>query len=400
MPGLGFLHKDNIMRVINLCFVLLYVAFVACSERELPQQTTETPDPEIRIHQVPQSINPGESFFVSVRVLNHETVDLVQLSVYESGASDPSHVFSLYDDGGAEHPEDGDIVAFDGYYSQTILWQPAKSEETEYTFSFQPISQDATPGSSVKAKILSIQKSRPQVLDIQSPALLTSGFDGTVLISARVYDSSGVENLRNVWFEGSREGVVHFTVALNDSGKNGDQSADDQIYSIALDKSFAAGRQGQYELRFFADNKSGAQSDAKTSLLRIENSAPDIFKVSAPDSVERPNGGQVYYFSIKVTVKDSQTIADIRQVQMKWQKPDGSYPQSGPYSELFDNGLAFNINKWNQGYRGDETANDGVYSTTGAFDERQPLGKYTLTFIAYDRVGQASAAWVHSVYLY
>jgi hypothetical protein len=387
------------MRVNTLFFFLFVFFLLACSERDLPHEVEDHGDPAIKIHMIPEYINPGNYFFVSVQVLHHNAVDRVQLSVYGDGQSEPSFLFSLYDDGGAEHPEDGDVVARDGFFSQRILWDPTISGEMEYTFSFQAIREEAVAGEEVETTVISVQKFRPQILNIEAPTLLQSGFEGTTMVTAQVYDSSGVENLKTVWFDGLRQGVVNFTVTLNDSGSNGDQNADDQIYSVALDKAFAAGKTGDYELFFYAENRSGAQSEPKTTPLRIENSAPFFLTVTAPDTVDRPQNNQVFYFPIKTSVDDPQTIQDIQLVQMKWEKPDGSYPQSGPYSELFDNGLEFDINKWNQGYRGDETAGDGVFTITGAFDERQPLGQYTLTFVVYDRVGQASDAWVHTIHL-
>ena len=106
-------------------------------------------------------------------------------------------------------------------------------------------------------------------------------------------------------------------------------------------------------------------------------------------------------FLITVRVEDEQSAADVKLVKLEWKKPDGTFSKNSPFT-LYDNGLPWNedFSGWDDGWRGDKVAGDGVYSITGIFDPNQPLGNYELTFYAEDFAGNVSERITRIVTLY
>ena len=106
-------------------------------------------------------------------------------------------------------------------------------------------------------------------------------------------------------------------------------------------------------------------------------------------------------FLITVRIDDDQTLLDVNDVKLEWKKPDGTYSLNSPF-DLYDNGLPWNedFTGWDDGWRGDENAGDGIYSITGIFDPNQPLGDYELTFYARDFSGNTSERITRIITLY
>ncbi len=386
------------MRKLSLCAIL--IALSGCGERELPVPVKADSAPVLEKHTIPAFVNPGKSFFVSVQVKNvaPADVDSVSLSVRAAGGTGSTH-FALFDDGAALHGADGDVVARDGIFSQRISWQADIRQRTEFIFKFEASDKQGRRSQPLEATVVSLSNSPPEILEIIMPDSLPSGFDELRYIKVAAADSNEVDDILQVNYRGLRNDTTFFQGALMDDGLAGDELAGDGIFSVSLDRSFAVAKKGSYEMAFEAQDKSGAKSQTASKFILIGNGAPTGSNISAPDSVKRPTAGTTNRL-ITIQVDDPQTVKDIKSARMEWKKPDGSYPASGPYFAIYDNGLPFDVNKWDLGYRGDAVAGDGIYSITGVFDSDDLLGPYTLTFQIEDWVGNKSIPQIHIIHLY
>lgn len=364
----------------------------ACSQRELPQEASHDGPMSIEKHIVPQVVNPGQTYYVSVHLVGGTDVDSVRLDIYRAGDSSPLASFGLFDDGGNIHPEDGDQVAFDGYFSQNIVWT-SLGDVSKYTWTFEATDSESRSAEPLTVEVASFLNSAPVLLDVQVPDSLPSGFEGELMFRAQVSDSNGLADIDKVVYEAYQEDVSNFQVDLEPES-NG-------VYVSKMDKQFAIGKRGNYELRFKAIDKSGVTSNIITKNVIIANDPPQFLDFIHADSVQIPQAGNMVAFLIAARLDDDQSLLDITEVKLEWKKPDGTFSQNSPF-DLYDNGLPWNndFTGWDDGWRGDETAGDGIYSITGIFDPNQPLGDYELTFYARDFSGNNSERITRIVTLY
>lgn len=373
-------------------FILFPLLLAGCAQRELPQQPGDEPI-TISKHVVPEVVNPGGSYFVAVRLLGGARVDSVRLDVFAAGQSNPFATYALFDDGGNLYPNDGDQVAFDGYFCQNIVWAAGGGGQQNYTWSFSATDSKGQSGQPLTATVSSQRNSAPVLLRVETPDSLPSGFDGELLFRIEVADSNGLADVDKVSYDAFKDGVLNFQVDLEPEGAG--------LFVAKMNKLFAIGKNGLYELRFKATDKSGGQSAIFSKNVFIGNNAPQLVEFVHVDSVQMPSAGFMSAFLITVRVEDDQTLLDVNEVKLEWKKPDGTFSANSPFT-LFDNGLPWNedFTGWDDGWRGDVTADDGVFSITGIFDPNQPLGDYELTFYARDFSGNASARVTRIVTLY
>jgi len=386
------------MRKLCLCAILTVLA--GCSERELPVPIKADSVPVLEKHIIPSFVNPGKSFMVTIQVKNAAPadVDSVSLSIRKAGETGSVH-FALFDDGAAMHENDEDVVAHDGIFSQKISWQASIQQREEFIFRFEATDKQNQQSEPLEVTVVSIANSPPRIAAISMPDSLPSGFDGLQYIKVTATDSNEVDDIVQVNYRGSRNDTTFFQGTLKDDGLGGDEMAGDGVFSVSLDRSFAITKKGSYEMVFEAQDKSGSKSQPASRALLIGNGAPIGSNISAPDSVKRPTTGTTSRL-ITIRVDDPQTLKDVKSARLEWKKPDGSFPSTGPYFTIYDNGLPFDVSKWDLGYRGDAVAGDGVYSITGVFDSDDLLGPYTLTFQIEDWVGNKSVPLVHIIRLY
>ena len=372
---------------------LVPLLLVACSQRELPQETDLTEPLTLEQHVLPQVVNPGGTYLVSVRVSGGANVDSVQLDVYEPEAASPFNTYWLYDDGGNLHPNDGDVVAYDGYFSNRITWITEGEAQQEYAWRFAAMDTEGNASEPLQVTVSSRKNAAPQLVSVTVPDSLPSGFEDQLQFQALASDSNGVTDIEKVVYEAYQNDILNFQAEL--------ESLDDGRFVQTVDKLFAIGKGGWYDFRFRAIDKSEAESNIITKRIKIVNHAPEFFDFVHADSVQLPAEGNIVAFLITARVEDDQSLADIKDVKLEWKKPDGTYSQNSPF-ELFDNGLPWNedFEGWDDGWRGDEKAGDGIYSITGIFDPTQPLGDYELTFYATDFAGNTSERITRIVTLY
>ena len=374
-------------------WVFLIPVLFGCSQRELPQQNTNDGPMTLEKHIVPEVVNPGITYFLSVRLVGDASADSVRLEVYEKDASSPFASYALYDDGANLDPDDGDQVAFDGYFSQNIVWTTSGGNQAEYTWRFVAINEENRVSEPLELTVSSRQNSAPVLLSVQAPDSLPSGFEGEIVFRAEVTDSNGLADIDKVVYAAYQNDILNFETEL--------ELENDGVYVASMDKYFAIGKKGLYELRFKAMDKSGSESNIVSKNVAIGNHPPQLLDFSHADSVQLPEEGNMVAFLITVRIEDDQSLLDVNDVKLDWKKPDGTFSQNSPF-DLYDNGLPWNedFTGWDDGWRGDETAGDGIYSITGIYDPTQPLGDYELTFYARDFAGNTSERITRIVTLY
>ena len=373
--------------------ILLLFLFISCAERELPTVPEDTSVPVIEKHIVPEFINPDKSYTITVRVKSPTEIEYVKLFSYKEGTSEIISEYKLYDDGGAKHINDGDIVAHDGLFTQIIKWETEEDAQQNIVFEFTAFKDYEEIGEPFRITVISQKNIRPEILSIEAPDTLKSGFPGELGFTASVYDSNGLQDIKTVMFRGKKENEVYFQGYLNSTAEQGK-------FNRIIDKSFAIGKKGSYDLDFEAIDQSNRKSLAVTRQIFIENNAPEFSDIQAPTEYTRPEGDIIEFFLITINARDDQTLNDIKYVKMSWQNADGTFSENSPF-DLYDNGwpLQEELAGWDQGYRGDLVANDGIYSITAAFDSEQPLGDYELIFWAEDLAGNKSESLVYKITL-
>jgi len=379
-------------RLILLSLPLLILA--GCGKRELP--TPPAPE-EVVLSQamLPEMLGPMRLYRIEIGAAGE--VDSVLLEAVPRGTGAAEQRFYLYDDGGARHAGDGDVVAFDNIFSQQILWQPTLPGFREYELRFQASRAGRTVGEPLILMRSSGDQRAPEVAQLLLPDTLRSGFSGSLLFQAVVIDSSGPGDVARVELTGSAAGKASFDTLLYDDGSHGDPAAGDYIYSLAVDRTFGARKQGAYTIRIAAVDRSGQRSPEKSAILVIVNTAPLLTDLNAPAAVQRPAAGASSHL-VSVRIDEPQGLQDINRVLLRAYNPDGTGFNNNPFV-MYDNGLALDISRWDLGYRGDLTAGDGVYSMTVIFDAAKPLGGYRLTFTAEDWAGNQSELLTHTITL-
>jgi hypothetical protein len=391
---------NNMMR--NFIGLIVILTLISC-QRDLPTTHIDRIAPVVKVHSLPVLLNPGKTYTIAVSVESASgvgSVDSVGLNVFKIGATVPIFHSALFDDGSYLDPDDGDVVAHDGFYTQKILWTVSEKSNQSYIFNFIATDKNGTESRAVEDTLVSLNNIAPHIVGVTMPDTLPSGFKGTKLFEVSVTDSNGVQDIQGVSFKIVQNNKVILQAPLGPQLSPIQYPADVVAFSMLADSSFSAGMKGLYEIHFIASDISEDVSEPVIRNLYMENSEPMLHDLSTVSQIKRPESGIITFY-VTVGVRDPQSVKDIKSVRMTWLKPDGTYSTNSPF-ELYDNGLPFDLNPsmWNAGYRGDKIAGDNYYSITAIFDQNQPLGDYILTFEAQDRAGNKSSALSHIVNLY
>ena len=369
----------------------------ACNNGSSP---TAPQNPTLSEANVPQVASPGQTYLFQVRAEDPQGVhDIALVTAQIKSEATVLHVDTLYDDGGYYHPSDGDVVAGDGLFSQRILWQWAAAEEAVFSVVFRAEDRAGHESQPLVAKVRARANSAPQIVSVETPQILPSGFKDPLAFRVQVQDSQGVGDVESVQFALLKSGRQLFEKPLFNDGTHGDRQAGDAWWELAVDSSFGAGKKGDYTLRFQAKDRLGSLSSPVEKPISIENGSPWIAAVDCPDTVTKPQTGAVAV-RVTATVFDPQSLADIRSVGFTSRKPDSTYANNGQPIPMVDNGLPFDPSQFPQPYYGDEQPGDGVFTftmvvysdeqaTSQGVEPVQP-GTYVFTFQAEDWVGNRS----------
>ncbi len=356
---------------------------VSCSEKTGPMEAP--PEFTIEAFQVPTmiSIDRPRTYTVAFRVTHPggiEKVSEITVTVLGGDQSTILLEFPLYDDGGVLHPEDGDVVASDGIYSNTFV-----SDSTIFSvgnFFLQARAVDANGDSRTTPFISAsaIVNAAPVLLSIDAPDTLFSGTD-PVLFSAMVQDSNGVADIAAMNFLLKRGGnlIVSGTMELISSS-----APDSGVFGVFLDSTFAAERLGNYDLEFQAVDLSGDGSATLSKPIFLENAPPYLAIILLPDSVQRPPLGSDI-IDVQVRGNDPQGLGDINMINMAIFRIGGDTT----VIELFDDGDFDNHR--------DEQAGDGIFSRGLQVAANSTADLFFFEFQAEDKVGNVSPVVLDSL---
>ncbi len=331
----------------------------------------------------------------------------VTFEVRTTGGSTVLYGDSLFDDAGWFHPDDGDVVAGDGVFSNRFTAKQFQNppQTGNLTLTFYALDKNGNAARSQEREIIFAVNAAPQITAVSLPDSFPSG-SNEVIFTATVGDSDGIEDVAVVRYESRRAGEQSFLaegVLFNDGDftLHGDLFDGDSVFSVRPGPQFAAGKKGSYELRFTVEDLFGESSTqlALTSIL-VENLPGRIIATAVPDTMHRPSTANTFNRRLlTATVSDPQTLADVDSVYFFSLKPDSTFANSGNPIVLVDNGKPFNVQNPAE-ESGDETAGDGIYSfSLLVFNDTQP-GTYQFTFYMRDRAGQRTEAVHDSITIY
>ncbi len=222
-----------------------------------------------------------------------------------------------------------------------------------------------------------VQGTVPEVSNLVAPVAIYNGSTREHIISIKVKDPQGNENIEDVSYEITKEGATTKTTQgdLLDDGFHGDVIAKDGVFSNVLSASFAQGDTGSFTILAFALDKDGNLSETLSTRLNIksgsQNSPPQIISVDIPTSVPIDSA---FNFPIKVQVNDPDGANDILNVSYAF------FPPASAIATLEDT-LADN------GTLGDQTPGDGFYTTTLSSGLFTKLTDHSLRIQVRDKAG-------------
>jgi len=398
---------NQIMKVFDmkkyLLFLILLVFIIACEEESNPAKVGTNPViEEISIRDKWNSTSTILSK-IEVKVTDPQgfsNISGVFMEVINSSNSQVIFSDSLYDDGAYYNTQDGDVFAGDGIYSNKFSSVQILSGagDGDYEFSFQALDKDKHQSATEQQSVLFGPNAQPAITNMLSPDTLLSGTPGQVF-EVTVSDADGLDDILRVYFETQKVGSstqIYEMDLFNDGNLNdhGDLFANDSIFSMKLDSTFAAGKMGQYLFHFYVEDSFNELNITDVSAaVQIENFPGKIVSTSVPDSIEKPTTpGNTIPFELNAYVTDPQGLADVDSVYFLSEKPDGTFSGNGYHFELFDDG--------DQGNNGDDTANDGEYSLVIQIAESNDLGIYKFHFYMRDHVGHLTSVIKDSILVY
>ena len=212
--------------------------------------------------------------------------------------------------------------------------------------------------------------------------------DGTYTIfdtvAAHVSNVGGLQNIRGVRYYLYEPDFQNYfasgtmqLISSNDTGA---------IYKAPLSFSINRPDVGEFKTEVVAENQSDFLSNSliATILITRENKPPQLFGLSAPDTLRRPASG-TRPVRFAVSASDSDGAGDIAKVFFR------SINSSSPNFEfqLFDDGRL--------SITGDSVAYDGRYSLVLPIDSTATLGTKEFRFWARDKAGALSDSLVHFI---
>ena len=366
-----------------IMFLGALLVLVSCEEKTGPLDVP--PEFSIEAFTVPTmiSIDRARTYTVAFRVTHPEGVEKIAGVSVTMLADDQSTIllqFPLYDDGEVLHPQDGDVVAGDGIYSNTFVSDSAIFSIGTIFLQARAVDANGDSRTTPFISASAIVNVAPRLISIDAPDTLFSGTE-PVLFSAIVQDSNGVEDIAAVNFLLKRGGnlIVSGTMELISSS-----APDSGVFGVFLDSTFAAERLGDYDLEFQAVDLSGDGSIPLSRTIFLENKAPSLSIVLLPDSVQRPSIGQDI-IDVRVFVVDPQGLGDVAGVNLLVFRAQGDTT----FIEMFDDG-DFANNR-------DETAGDGIYSRGLIVVPNSTPDLYFFEFQVNDKVGNFSDVVVDSL---
>jgi hypothetical protein len=381
-----------------IAFLLLLIWIMSCSEETNPVMTGNVPV----ISEVRLAANWNTSFArkykAEVWVKDPQgagNLKGVYLTVHESSGDKEIFSDSLYDDGAHFNPNDGDVIAKDGVFSNRFLASEVIKNSSQNDVIFRFIAYDKQNNVSQQwDKLITFSPNSPPAINqIFAPDSL-SFMDENIIFSITVSDSDGIEDIVRAYFQSEKtdNGVIRYEQDLFNDGdfeNNGDLVAGDSTFSARITKSLLVAKKGIYNLIFHVEDLSETQNvtEAKHQIY-IENFESRFIEINTPNELAIPTEpDQQIRELITVEVSDPEGLTDIDSVYFFSLKPDSTLAQGGLPFIMVDNGLPFNPNGNVFLETGDEEYGDGIYSLSIFSDFSSNPGEYTFLFYIRDRAG-------------
>ncbi len=296
---------------------------------------------------------------------------------------------SLYDDGAAYYPDDGDVIAGDGVFRNRFRADQITDQPTMLTFSFRASDKKNEQSAVFSTDIRFDNNYKPEIVAITAPDTLKDGMEAAYLYAA-VFDKDGTEEVENVLVEVFRaldEASIDTFSMFNDGNfmENGDVTASDSIFSYKMDSSYAAGKKGVYRFRFTPYDGFTFPGEPSTVNIFLENSPGQVLGVNMPDSIPLPAQGSVLV-QVYADVTDPQGLGDVDSVYFTLEDSQGEFVRDD-YGNLVKITLADDGDTNNNG---DQVAGDGTFSVIIQVASTNRKEDYTLHFYERDLVGNLS----------
>jgi len=305
---------------------------------------------------------------------------------------------SLLDDGGFMYPDDGDVLAGDGIFSNNFYADNISKLPEEYsiTINITATDNDFHQNQLFSYPLIIGANQPPRIGRIDVPDSLSAD-EPRITFSISVSDSNGINDVVEAYFESDNlsKGYTKFEQRLYNDGdmeNHGDQIPGDSIFSAIITSDFSGDKSGYYDLKFIVlDSYSENNEDNASHKIFVGNLPPEIGRISMPDTLHIPRGtgaSDYNYKLISVQVSDPEGLSTIDSVYFFSRKPEGELANNGLPFVMVDNGQAFNINDWYiyENY-GDQTANDGNYAYPLIVRHDFDPGVYTFMFYVRDKAG-------------
>jgi hypothetical protein len=370
--------------------ILIVILFASC-ENENPI-APENFAPVLSNLSAPDTVKTGigESSFFSVKCIDENGAEDIDHVAYKILSLNNQQIESgiMYDDG--NYSEHGDNVPGDGKFSIRLKLE---IDPGSYQFVAQATDRAKQKSNELAATFYALPGIINQAPIISKNQIPDSVFIDQVIpffISVKAYDPDSSDFISNVTYQILGPTITQLAEegSLNDSGANGDDLAGDGIYSIETTTAFANWKFGEYHLIVQAYDNRQKQSESIYVILpwakKNIGQAPQILKVTAPDTVQLPASGDKS-FTLAATVIDPDDNRDIKEVIFNTFKPDGS-PSGGNPFKMYDDGTS-----------GDATANDFIFSLQIFITSQNSPGNYRFEFLAKDYSDLISDKMIHII---
>jgi hypothetical protein len=220
------------------------------------------------------------------------------------------------------------------------------------------------------------------------PAVLLSGFTSFDL-EMTVSDPQGYEDIAQ----------VKFLILPGSSEYPMQDPEEDGIFSYYLEPSIAAGYySGNYTFQFQAVDSLDAFTSFEAQTF-IANGPPVLLTpnldndniifdpISGDYSLAIPDIGDTAEVQVTVQISEPQGLGDVDEVFVNYERPTGVWTFN--YAML-DNGLPLMLDSLDQGYLGDEVANDSIFTFTKFYTYGADPGVHHFHFHGIDRVQQSA----------
>ena len=300
---------------------------------------------------------------------------------------------SLLDDGAYTNPDDGDVLAGDGVFSNRFRAGNISmvTEEVSYTLNITATDEQNHQSQLFSYPLIIGANHRPGIRRIEAPDSLSSEKPG-LTFSITVSDSDGVSDVVHAYFESDNlnKGYTKFEQNLYNDGdleNHGDEIPGDSIFTTKISADFTGGKLGDYDLNFYVrDSYDEENKEIVSHRIYIGNLSPVIEEIIMPDTIHIPTGSDYNYKMISVQVSDPEGLSSIDSVYFISQKPDLTFANEGQPLIMVDNGMPFNINTW-WIEAGDQKKNDGKYAYALIVRNDFQPGEYTFMFYVRDKAG-------------